>query len=247
MNEIDLSVIADTQHQRLLAGLLAELEHEDGVTGILLAGSLARGDAVPSSDVDLIVLIADGRATEFRSERRGGILVERTYTDEATASRQLTEQPMRVYTYLDGRILMDRAGGLARLVLLARQQLGAYRTSLPEREAIAYWLRSALGKIQAAQDAGDELKAAYWTSTTAWKLLEGLWAARDRPMPPGGAVWAHLSDLDGVTPEVSERLHTLFLGSTPELVAAMVALIGETLPLLDERTASPLPVRMRET
>ena len=55
----DLSFVAGSRHRRLLAGLLAELERDRRVTAVLLAGSLARGDDLPGSDVDLVGLVAD--------------------------------------------------------------------------------------------------------------------------------------------------------------------------------------------
>lgn len=229
----DLSWVAPSRHRRLLGEMLAELDGDERVIGVLLAGSLARGDALPGSDVDLVLLVAEGVPTEFRTERRDGILVERSYLDEAAAREQLAAQPMRVYTYLDGRVLRDDSGGLTRLADQARVLYAAFRTSPKERQDIAYWLRSARDKIHAALDAGDLLRAAYWTSTTSWKLLEGLWAAHDRPMPAGGGVWAHLGDLGGVTPGLAKDLHVLFLGETAARSAAMVALIDATLPLLE--------------
>ena len=227
----DLSLTAD--HRRLLSELLSELDEDKRVTGVLLAGSLARGDALPGADVDLMVLVADDVPREFRAERRRGMLVERNYQNEAAAMEQLAAQPMRVYTYLDGRILRDDTGGLLRLAAQARGHYTTYRTPPKERQQIAYWLRSAQDKIQAALAAGDMLRAAYWTSTTSWKLLEGLWAAHDRPMPPGGSVWAHLDDLSGVTPELVRHLHFLFLGEAAARSAAMVTLVDATLRLLE--------------
>lgn len=232
-DQLDISFLAATRHRRLLDELLSELDHDERVTSVLLAGSLGRGDAPPGSDVDLVVLVADGVPAAFRSERRNGILIERNYQDEATAREQLAARPMRVYTYLDGRILRDATGGLTRLAAQARVQFATYRTPPKEREAIAYWLRSAQDKIRAAQEVEDLLRAAYWTSTTSWKLLEGLWAAHDRPMPPGGSVWAHLGDLSGVTPELARHLHVLFLGEAAARSAAIVTLIDATLLLLE--------------
>jgi len=233
----DLAWVASSHHRQLVGEVLAELGRDARVTGVLLAGSLARGDALPGSDVDLVVLVADGVPTEFRGERREGILVERSDQNEAAAWEQLAAQPMRVYTYLDGRILRDDTGGLLRLAARARALYAAYRTPPKERADITYWLHSARDKIQAALAAGELLRAAYWTSTTSWKLLEGLWAAHDRPMPPGGSVWAHLDDLSGVTPELARRLHDLFLGEAAARSAAMVTLIDATLLLL--KTGNP--------
>ena len=229
----DLARTTPLRHRQMVGALLAELDRDERVTGVLLAGSLARGDALPGSDVDLVVLVADGVPAEFRAERRDGMLVEWSLQDEAAAREQLAARPMRIYTYLDGRILRDDTGGLLRLGAQARAHYAAYRTPPKEREDIAYWLHSAQDKLRAALEAGDMLRAAYWTSTTSWRLLEGLWAAHDRPMPPGGSVWAHLSDLGDVTPELAGWLSVLFLGDAGGRSAAMVTLIDATLQFLE--------------
>ena len=133
MTLADLSWVTPPHHRRLVGKVLAELDRDARVTGVLLAGSLARGDALPGSDVDLVVLVADGVPTEFRAERRDGTLIERSYLNEAVAREQLAAQPMRIYTHLDGRTLRDDTGGLLRLTAQARGQLATYRISPKER------------------------------------------------------------------------------------------------------------------
>ena len=116
---------------------------------------------------------------------------------------------MEVYAYLDRRILPEG-----------------------ERRGIGYWLQSADIKVRAALEAGDELKAAFIAGTTAWKILEGVWAVNDRPMPPSGGVSAHLADLSSRPPPAADWFARLFLGDTSARIETALDLIGWLVPLL---------------
>lgn len=70
-----------------------------------------------------------------------------------------------------------------------------YSISNKEVEGISHWLRSAVNKIKAAIEMQDEFKASYVINTSTWVMLEGLWAVNNKPIPPSGAVWAHIKNL----------------------------------------------------
>src|SRR5689334_5021800 len=72
-------VLYDGLLQRLLAEATADAE----VVGVLLTGSLARGDALPGTDVDLRVILADGVERAAVDEVREGVMVEWGFPDEA--------------------------------------------------------------------------------------------------------------------------------------------------------------------
>jgi hypothetical protein len=95
-------------------------------------------------------------------------------------------------------------------------------------------LRSARIKIAAACDAGDELRAAYIASTSAWEMLRGIWAAYDKPVPPSGALWAHLHDLPAGPPDIEAWLRRLFVGATSDRIGAAIEIIDWVLPRLEE-------------
>lgn len=229
----DLSFVHSDLHRRLLRESLDDLLRDRRVTAVLLTGSLARGDALPSSDLDLHVLLRSGTLPSFSSEIRGGVLIERKAADFETLRTRIDNGPMEVYSYLDGRILHDPEKQLERLCVIARNRFTAYRSAPQERREIAYWLRSASGKIVGAREAGDKLKAGYLTATTSWKILEGLWAANDKPMPPSGAVWAHLHELTDDPKPLTCWLHKLFCGDTEERTKAAIVLARRVVALLE--------------
>jgi predicted nucleotidyltransferase len=229
---LDLSFVQYEVHRRLLRDVLERACSDPDVRGVLLEGSVARGDARPGSDLDVFILLRDGRSRTFQSAWREGILVECTFADSDKAKAKLEADPTWVYAYLDGRILHDPQGGLAQLVALARTRFETYRASPKERESLAYWLDSAGAKIAAARESGDLFRAAYVAGATLWPILEAVWAANDKPVPPCGSVWAHVGDLNRGPPDPEARLRRLFVGDDGARVQAAVEVIEWAVPVL---------------
>ena len=73
---------------------------------------------------------------------------------------------------------------------------------------------------------GDTQKLGYYASINSWKVLEGLWAYNDKPMPPAGAVWAHVSDLQAVPESLEVSLRELFEGDAWRRAQVMLELIS---------------------
>jgi hypothetical protein len=109
-----------------------------------------------------------------------------------------------------------------------------YRISGEERDGILYWLKSTRIKVVAAKDAGDRLKASYVSTVTSWKILEGIWAANDRPVPPCGAVWAHIKDLSKTPAYIEAWLQRLFVGNADDRIETAVEIMDWIIPLLEE-------------
>jgi predicted nucleotidyltransferase len=235
----EIEIISHSSHRLIVMQELERLQADAEVMGLLLAGSVARGDAAPSSDVDLCVLLRKGCSRSFEAETISGILVERKYADLTSSIKRIKSNPMEVYAYLDGRILFDLECGLIRLTAFARKRLEGYRMPEEERRAISHWLRSAAIKIAAAQEAGNDLKAAFVATSTAWKVLEGIWAVNDKPMPPSGCVISHLKDLNFPTTSDPSWFMRLLQGETPTRVTTTLALINELVPRLSEPVTEP--------
>jgi predicted nucleotidyltransferase len=213
------------RYTELIMDVVAEAKADQSVSGLLLTGSIARGDALPGTDIDVRYLRDLDQPTAFERGFQDSLLVERTFTDEKSALAQLNENPMHVYAYLDGRILYDRDGGLARLQAEADRVFRAYRA--PEQLKVD--LAAALGhpedKVRVGFESGDLLRAVFCLGTSSWALMEGLWAANDLPLPPNSSVRPHLRDLRG--PENIEQLfERLFLGDPRERVQTGLFLLG---------------------
>ena len=207
-----------------LRDLVDDARRQEDIVGVLLTGSLARGDALPGTDIDLRFILTDGLSRPPRSVQRAGVMVDHGYADEATARSKLDTHPMNVYAYLDGRILYDPHGVLARLRGLAQQRFDDYRVPDEIRSAMAARLRYPLAKIRVAMSGGDLLKAAFVTGTCSWQIMEGLWAANNLPLPPNSSVRPHLRDLSG-PPDVESLYRHLFLADAEHRVRVALQLM----------------------
>jgi predicted nucleotidyltransferase len=230
----ELEFVRHAVHRRLLGEELAQARDDPEVTGLMLMGSVARGDALPGSDLDLFLLLADGCRREFQCETRDGIPVERKHADPSEAAARLERKPTEVYSYLGSRVLYDPTGRFAELVESARRRYQGYQTPVVEKQYLAHCLRSARGKLRAAQDAGDSLKAGCAVAMTTWFVVEALWAANDKPPPSGGTVLAQARNLNRQPPDLAVRLEEYFTGDLWIRVQAAAEIINWLLPLLEQ-------------
>ncbi len=198
---------------KLVAFIVDTLKSDPKVMGVLLTGSRARGDATPGSDVDFWVLLSGVNERRFRSEEQQNFLIELHFRNLVQARDKMRHHPMELYSHLDGKILYDPEGKLAELRGEAQQLFESYQMPEAERKALAYWLQNARRKLQTALNEQAQLKMGYLSSIQSWKILEGLWAANQKPMPPAGAVFAHITRLQAPLPHF-ELVGGLF-GSDP--------------------------------
>jgi predicted nucleotidyltransferase len=218
---------------KTLEPLLPELISDPNTVGILLNGSHARGEAYPGSDVDLMVFLTPGESKPFETRELEGHTVEIHWRDLGKASMRLIERPMEVYRYLDAEILHDPDGQVAHLVRTASERYENYSLPSDELFTLSYWLESTEHKIWLARNAGDLPKAAFGAMTSSWRILEGLWAANNRPMPPSSLAWQHLKRLPKVPEQYNQLIDHLFMGSPKERVEAALDLIDWTLSQLE--------------
>ncbi|MGH2397475.1 MAG: nucleotidyltransferase domain-containing protein [bacterium] len=221
----NLAFIGNETHRRIVSNLLSKYERDRDIIGVLLEGSLARGDAFPRSDVDLRVLLVDGGKQPFHTEIVEGVRLEVRFMDFHHSLSRLQENAMDIYAYLDGRILHDPSGRLAELAQIARSRFAAYRASADDRGRLAYWLTTAREKIVAALDAKDLLKASFIATTSSWQVFEALWIVNDKPVPPAGTLLSHLKDLTLIPGDLDSLLRELLLGTSEDRPAAAINLM----------------------
>jgi predicted nucleotidyltransferase len=219
---VDLSFIQSIVHRRIVSDIYHETIRDDEIIGLLLQGSVARGDCYQTSDLDVLVLLKSGLNRPFLSEYRDNILVEIKYANFEQSVNNCKATPMGIYNFLDSVILFDHQGKLRQLRELAQNTFNQYQTTQSEIKSIAYWLQSSLIKIKAANKAEDELKASFVVSTTSWQLLEGVWAVNNKPIPPNGSVLFHLRDLERVPKNMAEKIKCLFTGNVKERIEAAI-------------------------
>jgi predicted nucleotidyltransferase len=206
------------------------------VSGLMVSGSVARGDAAEGSDLDLYVLLKKGCSRDFYTGNHSGILLEIKYADFDKALDKLNRNSMEMYNYLDGHILYDPEGLVQKLSVIATENYNGYRSSRKDKKETAHWLLSAKTKMEAAAGAGDSLKASFVASTTSYKILEAFWLVNHKPMPPSGGVLAYLKDLEHGAALLEDWMSRLFLGSAEARVRAALEMIDFVHPLLQNET-----------
>jgi len=161
----------------------------DAVGG-LVAGSTARGEDTPSSDLDLVVLLSARPAPMRSTERVQGQLVEFfVHTEDSLVSfidreRRLRRSPL-LHMCAHGLIIRDHDQRLARLQDLARDRWSAGPTPLTADELAdrRYRLTSLLDDLADEDDPADRaaLAAAVFTDVADLALISrGRWSGAGR-------------------------------------------------------------------
>lgn len=172
--------------------LVLELKKDITVEGVLLNGSVAAGTATELSDLDMIVLCNE---IKFVSEVIDDVLVEIHYITYDKAIKRLNNYPMEVYKYLDAKIAYDN-GKLKEIITCAENIFYHYCVSEKEKREIVYWLNSIRLKLNSAFSKQDILLISYLVSTNLWKVLEGIWALNQKPVPPSSSLYRRYRDLN---------------------------------------------------
>lgn len=168
-----VSVLPDA----LLSGLVAEFADAAAI-GLLLAGSHARGDAMPYSDIDLIrfaSILPEAEADRYALAYREGRLVSLSTTTIDAKRNELGRPETAIWAapgLRQARILLDRSGALAGLL----GEAYAFRWEPLQLAADTYASYHVMGlaeevhKVIGALAKGDEVVALYGT----WGLVAGL-------------------------------------------------------------------------
>ncbi|MBQ4573088.1 MAG: nucleotidyltransferase domain-containing protein [Clostridia bacterium] len=190
----------------ILKYVIEELRLDKSVTGIMLMGSVAYENASDDSDLDILVLCNEDK---FVSKYIENIFVEIHFQKYNTMLKKLKSNPIEVYKYIYSKILFDD-GKLNKLCFKANEIYDSYITPINEINGIKYWLSSTKTKLISAIKYNDMEKVSYIISTNSWKLLEGIWALNNKPMPPSSIAFNKYDVLNHIPSE--NWFNDLFVG-----------------------------------
>lgn len=185
---------------------------------VILMGSVAYGLATEDSDLDILVLCDKD---EFVTKTVNGILVEIHYQRYKTLRKELETNPMDVYKYIYSKIIFDD-GKFAKLFNEAMDIYNNYVTPEDEKENIIYWLSSTKIKLLSAIKSNDIAKASFLVATNTWKVLEGVWAINNKPMPPSSLAYNTYEKLNF---PLKNWFDNLFIGDTFSRARTMITMI----------------------
>ena len=195
------------------------LKKNEKVEAVLLIGSVAYGTATDDSDLDLIVISNEDR---FESKYVENILVEIHFHKYSTLVKCLDNNPNEVYKYLFSKIIFDN-GQLENLIAKAKEIYNSYCIPEKEKEDICYWLTATKIKLLSAINSNDEMKISYLLSTNTWKVLEGVWAKNNKPMPPSSIAFVKNGELTCVP--CDDWLSKLLVGDNLSRANTMIGII----------------------
>lgn len=187
--------------------------------GVMLIGSVAYENASEDADLDLVVL---SDKDDFVSKYVNGILVEIHFQKYSTMLKNLKSNPIEVYKYIYSKILLDN-GELIQLVTEANKTYENYKTPSKEMESIIYWLSSTKLKLLSAIKSNDIKRVSYLISTNTWKVLEGVWAINNKPIPPSSLVFNKHNILKIIP--CANWFDNLFIGDTLSRANFMIEII----------------------
>lgn len=211
--------------------LCVDFMKDNSIESVLLGGSVAQGTASETSDLDLIVV---GKNNDFKSHLISGIQVEIHYTTYDKAIEKLRSNPKEIYKYLDAKIEYDN-GNAQKIIEYAENIMEHYCASPKEISEIIYWLNSTKTKLKSASSKQDTLLCSYIIATNTWKVLEGIWAANQKPIPPSSSLYRRYRDLEFFP--CMGWFEGLLLGSIESRGGMMLKCINWILAELPNRTS----------
>lgn len=214
------------QQLDILDKIVQELKADTTVSGVMVMGSVADGTANEFSDLDIMILC---NRDKFEAKFIDGILVEYIYMQYETALYKLNNINMEVYRYIYSKVIYD-SGKLEELMTLALNRYNSYRISAEIKKELYYWLISLRIKLKSAIDKQDALRLNYLTSAGSLKLIEAIWAANNKPLPPSGSLIKFLGELTLIPDEL--WFEKLFSGKDSDRTDHMLGNIDWVLPKL---------------
>lgn len=198
---------------------LKKLKMDKRNKGVMLTGSVAYGTATEFSDLDIVVL---SHKNLFVSKYIDNVLVEIHFQTYNTMLKKLKSNTTEVYKYLYSKIIFDD-GKLTRLIEEANNIYNNYITPKEEMKSITYWLSSTKNKLLSAIKNNDIKKVTYLISTNTWKVLEGVWATNNKPMPPSSIAFNKYNTLENMPSE--NWFDNLFVGDIISRANVMINVI----------------------
>lgn len=213
----------------------AEAVQRRQVIAVLLSGSIARGDAVPCSDVDLVFITIPGvDPVGLRREVRDGVLVETvSHSEPEWRERFNRPNPRWIYAFLEAQIVHDDTGTAGALIAEAADARKRYRTptSVLDELALGFWHGQA--KLDRALASDDPRVRGYQASIAVDWIIDALFAVHDAPLPPASRRLDYLASVP-LDQEVDRNWSMLLTGDMETRLLAAAALIGWLRAILPE-------------
>jgi predicted nucleotidyltransferase len=203
--------VADRQRERKIElanrTCRALVEAHPAICGLILGGSVARGNDLPISDIDMWCFVDEtGEPISFEKRYAEGVYVDIEKQPVAVLRDSTFLQDPYTCGYLyDAMILFDRDGEVWACQRQAREHMASPAVRQQQLRSVRASIERNYGEFRRsieANDAGETCRAAIFG---AWSLCDH--ALIDRGVPPGGA--RGLARLAAVWPDACRALTDL--------------------------------------
>ena len=135
--------------EKIAEEVIEELKNDPSVVGIEIAGSLARGDIRPDSDIDFGVTSESIETHQFIEEYRSGIKIDMSIEPLNMVLQSIETHPFLWYTTILSKIVYDPKGYLKQI----HDRLEEYFENHPE--IVEFW-ETKRSQLKAAKMRGEE-------------------------------------------------------------------------------------------
>lgn len=212
-----------TKQEKIIEDIKLDFEKDEDCHALLVTGSVARGEATESSDIDLIQIAHTDVA--FIEKKINGIVVEvKTHTREVYLE-EMRSKPMNVYQWLDAKLIFDKENVSQELIEEARKIFETYKADPKEKQAVKKWLRSTKIKINEAMKSNNLSLIGFNVSNILWKMVEGLYIVNDQPTPPSTTAYRRIKTLDVLPDDFLSIWEGVLVGDLRERTTSTLVLI----------------------
>ena len=120
-------------HKKIVNEIVEEQKNNSKVIAINLFGSVAEGDERPDSDVDIEIIINEGKEWKWFKQNKYGIHIDFVSCSKNHLLYQIEKYPYLCYGYLDEKVIYDPEGFMKEV----KKKIGNYMNKHPE--VVIFW------------------------------------------------------------------------------------------------------------
>ncbi len=208
------------EHKNIIDNLASELKEDENNIALFVTGSVARGEANKTSDLDLLLVTKN--ASDFVEKTEKGIVVEIKSNTLDGFITKMNDNPMNIYQWLDAKVVFEKEDLLSKLQANAQKILNSYTPPDFPRK----WLDSTMIKIVSAKEKGDDMALGFQTSNILWKIVEGFYILNREPLPPSTTAFRRISTLKKLPDNFAGIWGSVLTGNLSERSNATLVLLN---------------------
>lgn len=120
-------------HKKIVNEIVEEQKKNSNVIAINLFGSVAEGKERPDSDVDIEIIINEGKEWKWIKQNKYGVHIDFVKCSKNHLLYQIEKYPYLCYGYLDEKVIYDPEGFMKDV----KKKIGNYMNKHPE--VVRYW------------------------------------------------------------------------------------------------------------